>query len=1078
MKLSLGEIADACDASEYRIGKALYRDGRVIIQTVERTQEQDWDCLEVAGRVTGTNGVSFRPCVMLSVSETEELTIEDGQCSCYRYHYGLCEHCAALCMAYADHLNSEGLGSRPRNTPNTSGSLLSVMERYYVAERNLAENQKPGMLHVMPVMQKEPSYYSFDRKNRMTVELRSGPESRLYVVKNLPEFIHSVIHGKQYSYGKKLTVWHGWELFDADSQKLLELLADAVRESYPSLDTDQSFCYYGGETRQLSLSAAHAARMIQLLAEMNGQVELNGKPFSYREEDPPISVLIQPARPDGADLYLEPLESICPEPYSIFIRQNTIYRCSPAFRRDVLPFLHGVGVGKGNEVTVHLAERDFSRFCATVLPRLEKHLHVEKKNVDFEPYLPQKPIFRFYLSMDKQGAVVVRPEAVYGSMVYPLEQPQQEYRNAVMEQPVISLLSRLFPEKLSPLLRQVRDEELLYALLDSGLDELREQGEVYVDDSMRSFRWADTPPAAIGVSLHGGLIDISLDTPGYSVSEINQILGAYRLKKKYYRLKNGEFLQLSGGSLSVVAELSEGLNLQYDASGVAHTDAFRAPYISSVLDRDDTELDVRRNDEFRARIRALRDYRESSESIPAGLKARLRGYQRTGYRWLCALSDCGLGGILADDMGLGKTMQMLSYFLRLGGRLLVVCPASLIYNWDSEAKRFAPELETHLVHGTAAVRKEALKAESGLFITSYEQLRRDITLYEEQYFDCCVLDEAQYIRNAGTKAAKAVKQVHATHRFALTGTPIQNRLSDLWSIFDFLMPGYLFSYTEFRQSIEQKAVSGDETASATLGKLTAPFLLRRKKKDVLTELPDKVENIVFVDMLPEQRKLYDAQEQALRLSLQGVSEAEYLHQKIEYFSALMRLRQLCCTPELYLEGYSAGSGKVDACMELLRESAESGHKTLVFSQFTGMLDILVQRASEEQLPSLYLSGKNTSEQRRDMVKAFQNGDYSVFFISLKAGGTGLNLTQADRVIHFDPWWNFAAEEQATDRTHRIGQKNTVFVTKLVCRDSVEERIVDLQERKRGLSDMVMDSEAISTGNLDREELLALLERRE
>ena len=334
----------------------------------------------------------------------------------------------------------------------------------------------------------------------------------------------------------------------------------------------------------------------------------------------------------------------------------------------------------------------------------------------------------------------------------------------------------------------------------------------------------------------------------------------------------------------------------------------------------------------------------------------------------------------------------------------------------------------------------------------------------------------QYIRNAGTKAARAVKTIRADHRFALTGTPIENRLSDLWSIFDFLMPLYLYKYQDFKSTIEQKVVEGDEEASAYLGKLTAPFILRRKKKDVLQELPDKVENVVYVAMQPEQRMLYDAQEQALRMQLQGLSDAEYLHQKIEYLAALTRLRQLCCTPELFLEGYGGGSGKVDACMELLKESSESGHKTLVFSQFTSMLELLIQRAEEEGLSYLYLSGKNTSEQRMAMVNAFQSGGYDVFFISLKAGGTGLNLTEADRVIHFDPWWNFAAEDQATDRTHRIGQKNTVFVTKLVCKDSIEERIIDLQSRKRGLSDLVMGSDALSAGRIDRDELLELLER--
>jgi len=405
----------------------------------------------------------------------------------------------------------------------------------------------------------------------------------------------------------------------------------------------------------------------------------------------------------------------------------------------------------------------------------------------------------------------------------------------------------------------------------------------------------------------------------------------------------------------------------------------------------------------------------------------------------------------------------------------VVCPASLVYNWESECRRFAPSIPCCVMRGSEHERRQRLESNPGLIITSYDQLRRDIAFYRDRQFDCCVLDEAQYIRNAETKAAKAVKQICAAHRFALTGTPIENRLSDLWSIFDFIMPGYLFKKQEFRSRLEQPAVDGSEEAREQLTRLTAPFVLRRKKSEVLKELPDKQETVVYVEMTQQQRRLYAAQEQALRITLQNTGDAEFLHQKIEYLAALTRLRQICCTPELYLENYSGGSGKADACLELLTEGAESGHKTLVFSQFTSMLELLIERAEQAGLRWLYLSGKNIGEQRRDMVEKFQSGDYSVFFISLKAGGTGLNLTAADRVLHFDPWWNIAAEEQASDRTHRIGQKNKVLVTKLVCKDTVEERIIALQERKRALSDLVMEDESVRTASLDRSALLQLLQ---
>ena len=1075
MKLLKSEIRRYCDTATYQRGDQIYMTNKILSLDSTVEEEEGIHKVTLESKVRGSNNEVYSVIVELHEGEDGALHPHSADCSCPASWYYMCKHCAAVCLSYSDSLKVQTGVRRGMAPPGkTSSSLQEIMELYGATERNITDNYHPGSLRAQAVIFQIHSYYS--GKRQLAVELRAGME-KLYVIKDIAAYIHSVVHGKNYSYGKKLSLYHSWDMFDDYSRRLLELLAEALRETYPSLDRNEFFSYQSGNNRQLLLSPVQAYRLIELVSEPEGTVTIDDRVYTYLDEDPPAKLQLRTVASGGADLLAEPIREISPEPYALYALGDTIYHCTPEFQRDALPFLHGMGVtGNKEPKWIHLAEEDYGRFCATVLPRLQKHLQIDTGEVDFEPYLPKTPEFRFYLSGNEDYAVTVRAEAVYGESAFPLEQNGSEYRNLPLEKPVVDLVQQLFPEKLSPTLRQVSDEDMLYDLLDSGVEQLRSVGEVYIDDSLRSFRWASAPSASVGVALHGDLIDITVDAVGFSVQEINAILDAYRLKKKYYRLQSGEFLSLSEGSLSVVAELSEGLNLRYDEDGTASADATRASYINSVLDRDDTELEVRRNAEFRQRIQALRDYRESEYELPKGLAAKLRGYQRTGYRWLCTLSDCGLSGILADDMGLGKTVQMLSYFLHLGGRVLVVCPASLLYNWDNEAKTFAPDLQTHIIHGTPAVRKAALAETEGLFITSYDQLRRDVALYENQHFDCCVLDEAQFIRNAGTKAAKAVKTIRADHRFALTGTPIENRLSDLWSIFDFLMPLYLYKYQDFKSSIEQKVVDGDADASSLLSKLTAPFILRRKKKDVLTELPDKVENVVYVAMRDEQRKLYDAQEQALRMQLQGLSDAAFLHQKIEYLAALTRLRQLCCTPELFLEGYSGGSGKVDACMELLQESAESGHKTLVFSQFTSMLELLIQRAEQEGLRYLYLSGKNTSEQRMDMVNAFQSGGYSVFFISLKAGGTGLNLTEADRVIHFDPWWNFAAEDQATDRTHRIGQRNTVFVTKLVCKDSIEERIVALQSRKRDLSDLVMGSEALSVGKIDRDELLELLER--
>lgn len=436
------------------------------------------------------------------------------------------------------------------------------------------------------------------------------------------------------------------------------------------------------------------------------------------------------------------------------------------------------------------------------------------------------------------------------------------------------------------------------------------------------------------------------------------------------------------------------------------------------------------------------------------------------------------GGILADDMGLGKTLQVISFLLvEHTGCSLIVCPASLVYNWKHELERFAPSLKADMVTGNVQQRKEVLDRwkEVDVLITSYDLLRRDITDYQELHFFCEVIDEAQYIKNHGTQAARAVKQVQTGFRLALTGTPIENRLSELWSIFDYLMPGYLYSYQRFRIELEQPIVQHkDEDAAKRLQRLIRPFVLRRLKKEVLQDLPDKLEENLYADMDGEQQELYDAHVRRMKLMLEEKSDEEIRTDKIEILAELTRLRQLCCDPALLYDNYKGGSAKTELVRGLIRNAVENGHKVLLFSQFTTMLERLYRILEEEKIASHMLTGATPKEKRIEMVESFAHDDVPVFCISLKAGGTGLNLTAADVVIHFDPWWNSAVQNQATDRAHRIGQKNVVNVYRILAKGTIEEKIVELQERKLQLSDRILGGESLQAQGLTREELLELL----
>ncbi|MFT4145960.1 MAG: DEAD/DEAH box helicase, partial [Mobilitalea sp.] len=453
-------------------------------------------------------------------------------------------------------------------------------------------------------------------------------------------------------------------------------------------------------------------------------------------------------------------------------------------------------------------------------------------------------------------------------------------------------------------------------------------------------------------------------------------------------------------------------------------------------------------------------------------------YQMTGYKWLKTLAGNELGGILADDMGLGKTLQSIVYIAssvqaEKGVHTLIVCPTSLIFNWQDEIENFAPHLRAMVITGNPNDRQEAISKykEYDVLITSYPLIRRDITFYEKIEFHTVFIDEAQFIKNDSSQNAKSVKRLRAKHRFALTGTPIENNLSELWSIFDFIMPDYLNSHSRFVEVYEKPILKEDSAALLDLHQHIEPFILRRMKKDVLTELPDKYESKMLTDMSEGQKLVYLSYLENIRSELHHEIEENGVEKsRMKILAALTRLRQICCHPSTFLENYQGGSGKLDLLMEVIPEAITNDHRILVFSQFTSMLRLIENELKDLDISYFYLEGSTATEDRNDYVKRFNAGEGKVFLISLKAGGTGLNLTGADTVIHYDPWWNPAVEDQATDRAYRIGQQNKVHVMKLITKGTIEEKIYKLQRKKKELSDSIISSKEVFINTLSREEL--------
>lgn len=468
--------------------------------------------------------------------------------------------------------------------------------------------------------------------------------------------------------------------------------------------------------------------------------------------------------------------------------------------------------------------------------------------------------------------------------------------------------------------------------------------------------------------------------------------------------------------------------------------AYRALYLDKVLEKNKSVY-AERDKHFKSLIKEFKTVSDSDFEVPDSLQKIMRNYQMIGFRWLRTLDNYQFGGILADDMGLGKTLQVISVILSSKqegqkGTSLIVSPASLVYNWQEEFVRFAPEIRAIVLSGTQSARAELLQhyQEYDVMIISYDLLKRDIDEYENKQFLYQVLDEAQYIKNHTTAVAKAVKCVNSKTKYDLTGTPIENCLK----------------------------------------RMISPFILRRLKHDVLTDLPEKLEEVQYAKFESKQQKLYDAQVVHMKEMLVKQSGTDFAQSKIQILAELTKLRQICCDPSLLFENYNGESAKKQACVDLIKSAIEGEHRMLIFSLFTSMLSVLEEELKKEGITFYKITGSTSKEERIRLVKKFNEGDVPVFLISLKAGGTGLNLVGADMVIHYDPWWNQAVQNQATDRAHRIGQKKIVTVYKLIAKGTIEEKIVKLQKSKKNLADEILSGEHGGLAQLSKEELLELL----
>lgn len=903
----------------------------------------------------------------------------------------------------------------------------------------------------------------------LLVSFRIGRKKK-YILKNLHEFLQRMENGEVAAYGKQLQFLHVEESLDPFSVQIFRFL----RRHWPYQSS--------ASARALQLSGSCLDDFYHLFLSCP-PLSAQGQPLVMIEADPPLTLRIEPERNDTR-LSVSPAEYryIRGNETDYVVLSGTLIRLKRRFRILCGPLLRAM---QGGEALLISAEQ-LRNFYYNVLQPVSEQMVVqgiEELNVRMDPL-----ISRIYIDEPVRRQIMITVRFCYGRNEYDGfdGEMQWDHRNQRQEQRILTLIrqyaTRVDLQQHAAWIEQ--DELKTFSFLSEGVKKLMEVAEVFVCDSLKNFRLRPKASFHVGVRLSSGLLEMTVDNPQLSAQEIAEIFRGWQQKKKYVRLKDNEIFALNQDQDEAVMAMLQ--SLQVDPQQLQQGKVVLNPYRSLTLNdklMEIPQLKVERDPQFRTMIRDFKNIREARFEVPPSLKPVLRDYQKEGFRWLKTLAHYGFGGILADDMGIGKTVQMIAVLeeARLrkeAGCSLIVTPASLILNWQAEIHRFAPQLRCQCIHGSLAERKKSLEQANqyDVLITSYDYLKRDEALYVPMKLNYLVLDEAQAIKNQRTRNAQSVKRLSAAHRFALTGTPIENSLAELWSLFDFLMPGYLNSYRQFREEYELPVVrQKDQQKLALLKRQVSPFMLRRKKSDVLKELPEKTETVLTLEFSETEKKLYQATLAQVQAQLKQVMDQPegWQRSRIMVLAMLTRLRQICCDPGLVFDRYDQEKSKLSACMELLESAVQAGKKVLLFSQFTTVLDQLQQQCSQRGWETYLLTGSTTKQQRFEMMERFNRDATPVFLISLKAGGTGLNLTGAEIVVHYDPWWNLSAEHQATDRAYRMGQQRNVQVYKLIVAGTVEEKIHQLQLDKQTLSQSVIEGSDGSITAMSREEIMAL-----
>ncbi len=955
--------------------------------------------------------------------------IQDTFCTCPQFKsFHSCKHVAACLTCYSEKLFAmKNINSITEKTQKLFQKFAQVFEE---------ETGKKEEVFVIPYFTKVSSYYY----NAVVLKVKIGQEKMYSLISKYTSFRSSFRNNQKYSFGVNFTYDPKLHFFSESSLKLFEILDGLFLRRYAD-----------GNSVVLDDTAVK-----KIIKAFPNEIHINENeyPSSFQEGFPfPIKLSkdkgMYDLKIDKEDKSLE----ILTDDLEYVLLENTIYHLNSKQR-----FLLKECVNNNMDELV-FSESEFPTFQKTLLRAVKDTIQFDETTNDI--IMITKPEVRLYFDLNEEDITCI-PKFIYkDEEISYFENRENIIRDIEHENKIIEELKEYGFQKDSNEF-VLLDFDAICDFMDGGLEQLSVKYPVFTSEKLKNTNILKKNTVGGHFSIGKDQIlhyDFTLE--GVDEKELDNILTSLKGKKKYYRLKDGNILSLEQESLKELEELTTEMEL----SGHGEIPKYRALYLDSL--RENKYKIIETDSLFQEFIHQFKEFQNVEIEFTKEEKKTLRDYQIAGVKWLYTICKCGFGGILADEMGLGKSLQTLIFLRHLkeeekDAKFLIICPTSLVYNWENEILKFTPELTYHVFAGARNERRDKLKNFTGsIYITSYGLLREDLEIYQEKQFRVCIIDEAQNIKNPKTGLAKAVKSIVSETKMALTGTPIENSIVELWSIFDFIMPGFLSNLMKFQQKYKIKDTFDEETNELlhNLKIQIQPFILRRKKKDVVKDLPDKIENNISIDLTEEQKKIYAAEVKYANDEMtKYINQGGFTKNKMIILSLLTRLRQICIDPSIIIENYQGGSAKIENLIKIIKEVVLNGHKILLFTSFKTALEIVKKELEKENISSYTIAGDVPSKQRQMLVDSFNKDNTNVFLIMLKSGGTGLNLTSADVVIHLDLWWNPQAENQATDRTHRIGQTKTVEVIKLICKGTIEEKILKLQEKKKVLSDKMIEKD--------------------